>query len=255
MGHLRSPTVMNLWQPCAAACAAVLLAGCSVSVSGRAVTIGPLPEPPHRPVTELLPNDAELSTALGSPMRNRYGGRSGGVEILPNGKADAAPLECLAVPSPAMRYTYEDAPVRAATRLTWATNTDTNYFPTPDFRTTTGIVELDTQASARTWYSQFSTQWRQCRGRTVTVHAGAKNMIAHEITSVSDTGNRITPILLLSGANTRRPAVVQRALAQEDRYLIDTEIIDFTDDRQRPPTTHDAEIIADLIAHKINTPK
>ncbi|CPS73806.1 MULTISPECIES: sensor domain-containing protein [Mycobacteroides] len=246
---------MNLWQPCAAACAAVLLAGCSVSVSGRAVTIGPLPEPPHRPVTELLPNDAELSTALGSPMRNRYGGRSGGVEILPNGKADAAPLECLAVPSPAMRYTYEDAPVRAATRLTWATNTDTNYFPTPDFRTTTGIVELDTQASARTWYSQFSTQWRQCRGRTVTVHAGAKNMIAHEITSVSDTGNRITPILLLSGANTRRPAVVQRALAQEDRYLIDTEIIDFTDDRQRPPTTHDAEIIADLIAHKINTPK
>lgn len=233
----------------------MLLAGCSTAVSGPAVTVSPPPAPPQRPVSELLPNDAELSTALGSSMRSRYGGRSGGIEILPNGKADAAPVECLPVQSPAMRYTYEGAPVRAATRLTWATNTDTNRFPTPDFRTTTGIIELDTLAIARTWYARFSTQWHQCQGRTVTVHAGTKRLIAHEITSVSDIGNRITSILLLSGYNTRRPAIVQRVLAQEDRYLIDTETIDFTDDRQTPPTTGNAETIADLIAHKINTPK
>ncbi|OHT73814.1 hypothetical protein BKG70_03125 [Mycobacteroides chelonae] len=85
------------------------------------------------------------------------------------------------------------------------------------------------------------------------MHAGTKRLIAHEITS--DTGNRITSTLLLSGYNTRRPAIVQRVLAQEDRYLIDTETIDFTDDRQTPPTTGNAETIADLTAHKINTPK
>lgn len=244
---------MNLRQPCAAVCAVVLLAGCSAAVSGRAVTISPLPEPPHRPVAELLPNDAELSAALGSPMRNRYGGRSGGVEILPNGKADAGPLECLKVQAPAMRYTYEDAPVRAAIRLTWATNTDTNYFPTPNFRTTTGIIELDTRASARTWYSQFSTQWRQCQGRTVTVHATSKYIIAHEIISVSDTGNRVTSVLLLSGPSSPRPAVVQRVLAQEDRYLIDTEVIDIANDpRRAAPNTQVTEAIADLIAHKLN---
>ncbi|MGH3723146.1 MAG: sensor domain-containing protein [Mycobacterium sp.] len=247
---------MNLWQPCAAACAALLLAGCSIAVSGRAVTISPLPEPPSRPVAELLPKETELSAALGSSMRSRYGGRPGGVEVLPNGKKGAAPLECLAVQFPAMRYTYSSAPVRAAIQLTWATNTDVNHFPTPSFRTTSGIIELDTRASARTWYSQFSTQWRQCQGRTVTLQRSANYILTFEIISVSDSGNRITSIGLLSGPNGLRPDVVQRVLAQEGRYLIDTETIDTTEDPAKtPPTTHDAETITDLIAHKINTPK
>ncbi|KRQ28224.1 hypothetical protein AOT83_22165 [Mycobacteroides sp. H001] len=202
-----------------------------------------------------MPDEAELSAALGSPMRSRYGGRPGGVEILPNGKKGAAPVECLAVQSPAMGYTYSSAPVRAAIRLTWATNTETIHLPTPNFRTTTGIIELDTQASAHTWYSQFSTQWRQCEDRTVTLQVNANYTLTYEITSVSDDGNRITSTELLSGPGTRRPGVVQRVLAQEGRYLIDTETIDTTEDPGKtPPTTHDAETITDLIAHKINTP-
>ncbi|WP_134071421.1 hypothetical protein [Mycobacteroides salmoniphilum] len=56
---------MNLWPPGAAVCAVVLLAGCSSAVSGRAVAIGPLPEPPPRPVSELLPDDAEPSAVSG----------------------------------------------------------------------------------------------------------------------------------------------------------------------------------------------
>lgn len=232
----------------------MLLAGCSVAVSGRAVTTSPLPEPPQRPITKLLPDEAELSAALGSPMRSRYGGRPGGVEILPNGKKGAAPVECLAVQSPAMRYTYSSAPVRAAIRLTWATNTETIQLPTPNFRTTTGIIELGTQASAHTWYSQFSAQWRQCKDRTVTLQVNANYTLTYEITSVSDDGNRITSTELLSGPGTRRPGVVQRVLAQEGRYLIDTETIDTTEDPGKtPPTTHDAETITDLIARKINT--
>nr|WP_234881124.1 sensor domain-containing protein [Mycobacteroides salmoniphilum] len=142
---------------------AIALTGCSTLVAGQAIRPAALPDPPARPITRVLPDRTELSHALGSPMQPSYGGRPGGAQVLPNGMAKASPVRCIKVYAPAMRHTHQQAPVRAATRITWKTKRDHIQFPTTDLRPTFGVIELDTPDSARTWYRRLAADWRQYR--------------------------------------------------------------------------------------------
>ncbi len=243
---------MMLWPALFAAI--VGLSGCSALVAGQPVRPAPLPDPPERPITLVLPDQVELSRVLGSPMRARYGGRPGGVNVLPNGLAGASPTECIKVHSPAMRHTYRLAPVRAASWITWKTDRGHMQFPTPDLKTTFGVIELDTPASARAWYRRFADDWRECRDKTAVIRR-ANYTIRYGIGRTSDAGDLLTTVLMFSGTGSSRPMPVQRALAQVSRYLIDVEIMDFDYFRHpaEPTTSDKAETITQLIADKINT--
>ncbi|SHR46558.1 sensor domain-containing protein [Mycobacteroides abscessus] len=230
------------------------LSGCSELVAGQAIRPAPSPGPPQRPITKVLPDQVELSRALGSPMRARYGGRPGKVEVLPNGLTGASPVECIKVHAPAMRQTYRQAPVRAAIRITWKTDTGRIRFPTPHLKTTFGVIELDTPDNARFWYRRFAADWHQCQGKTATIDR-ANYTIRYDIGRTSDAGDLLTTVLMFSGTGTSRPMPVQRILAQVSRYLIDVEIMDFSylGHPAEPGITDKAEAITQLITDKINT--
>lgn len=231
----------------------VCLAGCTAVVAGQANRFVPLSEPPDRPITQILPDQVELSRTLSSPMQARYGGRPGGVQVLPNGMAGAVPVECIKVHAPAMRHTYRQAPVRAAIRITWKTDTDHVRFPTPNLRTTFGVIEFDTTDSARTWYRLFAADWRHCQGETAVIRT-ASYTLRYDIGRTSDAGDLLTTVLMLSGTNGARPMPVQRALAQVSRYLIDVEVMDtaHSGDPSEAVATQRAEAITELISEKIN---
>ena len=201
---------MVLWPALFAA--VIGLSGCSELVAGQAIKPGPSPDPPRRPIAWMLPDQTELSEALGSPMQARYGGRPGGVQVLPNGMADTSPVECIKVHAPAMRHTYGQAPVRAAIRITWKTERGHMQFPTPDLRTTFGVVELDTPDSARSWYRRFADDWRRCSDKTAVIDR-ANYTLRYGIGRTSDAGDLLTTVLMFSGTGSSRPVPVQRALA------------------------------------------
>lgn len=154
-----------------------------------------------------------------------------------------------------MRHTYQQAPVRAATRITWKTDTSHIRFPTPDFRTTFGIIELDSPVSARSWYTRLAAGWRQCHNTTAIIHTSTNYTIRYDIDRTSDAGDVVTAVLMFSGTGSRRPMPAQRALAQVSRYLIDVEIIDFAyfHSPAEPGGTDMAEAITQLISEKIHT--
>ncbi|AWG48120.1 Hypothetical conserved lipoprotein LppR [Mycobacteroides abscessus] len=230
-----------------------MLVGCSELVNGRALKPAPPPDPPERPITRVLPDQAELSRVLRSPMQARYGGRPGGVQMLPDGMAGASLVECIKVHAPVMRHTYEQAPVHAATRITWNTERGHMQFPAPDLRTTFGVIELDTSDSARSWYRRLAADWRRCEGKTAVI-VRANYTLRYDIGPISDAGDLMTTVLMFSGTGSSRPMPVQRALAQVSRYLIDVEIMDFADLKHpaEPGITDKAEAIAQLITDQIN---
>lgn len=239
------------WPTLFAAVAA--LSGCSVLITGQALQAAPLPDPPQRPIVRVMPDELELSRTLGSPMQARYGGRPGGVQVLPNGLAGASPMECIKVYAPAMRHTYQQAPVRAAIWITWKTDTGHIRSPTPHLKTTFGVIELDTPDSARSWYRRFAADWRQCQGKTAVIDR-VNYRLRYDIGRTSDAGDLLTTVLMFSGTGSSRAIPVQRALVQVSRYLIDVEIMDFADlgHPAEPGITDKAETIAQLITGKIN---
>ncbi|WP_307864198.1 sensor domain-containing protein [Mycolicibacterium fortuitum] len=205
----------------------------------------------------MLPEPAELSAAVGAPVQTESEGPVGGIDSLPNGMGDASPIECLGVHSPRMRHTFQNAPVTAAIEGEWESSSESSEPPDPNIRITAGVIELDSAASAHSWYSRFASQWQQCQGQTVTMAsaiAGSSEQNAAEITDVADTDGVLSAaVLVRAGAaeDTREPLVKQRALTVASSFIVDVQVVRVSTESPDHATDGRAVVVARLIANRI----
>lgn len=241
-------------------CALVLvLSACSGTVDGNAAAHQRSQEDGHhvRSITQVLPEPAELSVTVGAPVQTESEGPVGGIELLPNGMGDASPIECLGVHSPRMRHTFQDAPVTAAVEGEWGNSSESGETPDPNIRITVGVIELDSVASAHSWYSTFDSQWRQCQGKTVTMAsaiAGSNEQNTAEITNVADTHGVLSAAVLVRAGvatDTRKPLVKQRALTAASRFIVDVQTVRISTESAGQATDVQAVAVARLIANRI----
>lgn len=244
---------MNRTLPAAALLVAVLT-GCS-TVEGQAVKpSASAVAASARTLAQVLPDEAAMSEALGSPMKNPYPRPPGGLSALPDGTGGATPTECVILRTAAMRQGFEDAPVRTASESTWKTSTDATLFPVPDFDVTLGVVELDTPEHAQSHYTALVTRWAGCQGRTVVQHnfGGSGKDLTSQITRVSDTSGMLTAVVMESAFGDR-PSPTARALTSAGRYVIDVEVGDTSWHTGDPIGTDNAVAVARMVAERINS--
>lgn len=246
--------------PCIGVSALVLvLSACSGTVDGNAAAHQPAQETGDhvRPIRQVLPEPAELSVAVGAHMQTESAGPVGGIDSLPNGMGDASPIECLGVYSPRMRRTFQNAPVTAAIESEWESSSESGDLRDPNIRITVGVIELDSAASAHSWYSTFASQWQQCQGQTVTMAsaiAGSHEQNAAQITNVADTDGVLSAAVLVRAgvaADTREPLVKQRALTAASRFIVDVQVVRISTESPDRATDSQAVAVARLIANRI----
>jgi hypothetical protein len=204
----------------------------------------------------VLPDEADLSAVLGSPMKVSDAPQVGGLDVLPDNIGDASPVECVGVKRPRMQQTYRDAPVRSARTILWQTSPDVTTYPRPNFVVTVGVVELDSADSARNWYTKYSAQWRRCQGETVITHdvVSQGNTYSDEITRVSDSAGILTAVDMQTAMTGHgRPSPMERALTAASRYLVDVQVADTGWRTNDSINADNASAVAQLIADTINS--
>ncbi len=198
VGVLRFPIALAM-------CMAMVAPGCSTTVGGSAsgTRFSASARDSLQTMRQVLPDDSEVSTAVGSPVQARSESPVGGVDVLPDGMKDATPIDCLGVRAPRMRRTYQGAPVAAVVEGQWASAAAPQQIPDPDVQVVAAVVELDSPDSARAWYSKFVSQWQLCDGRTVLTASpstSSHETDAAEITRVAELGGVVHAAVLLSVA-------------------------------------------------------
>lgn len=237
----------------------LVLSACSGTVDGNAAAHQAAQEPGDdvRSIRQVLPEPAELSVAVGAPVQTESENSVGGIDSLPNGMGDAFPSECLGVHSPRMRRTFQNAPVTAAIEGEWKSSSESGELPDPNTRITTGVIELDSAASAHSWYSTFASQWQQCQGKTVTMAsaiAGSDEQNAAQITDVANTDGVLSAAVLVRAgvaADTQEPLVKQRALTTASRFIVDVQVVRISTESADQATDGQAIAVAQLIANRI----
>lgn len=156
--------------------AAALATGCTSTVAG-----GARPGPDLRPhpvtgqaVKKILLDNAALSKLLGQSFetKNELPARFGGPEVLPPAFGAVSPAECVGVTSMMVKNAYQSGDVKNAARETWWNLRG----PAKVISVAEGVVALSSTAAAATLFDQFTRQWRECDGKTVTI--GRSSIIA-----------------------------------------------------------------------------
>jgi hypothetical protein len=232
----------------AAIAAGVMLAGCTTSVDGTA-------RPAHSAgligvgssIAQVLPNDAELSAALG--IRVSTSGEPpvvGGPDMMPDGirdNTDASEIQCLGVTHPLMKWVFKNAPVRAAA------------YSLANLNISFGVVALASPSDARALFSAFADQWRQCQGKTMVVyHAEGGPDLLHAITAVNASDAMLTAMVMASSpADRTAPFPDERALGVAANCIVDVEVSDTSWHPADPPPDNQAATIANLMLTRVST--
>lgn len=147
--------------------AVALATGCTVDGTAR-----PAPNlKPHpvtgQPVKKVLLDDAELSKLLGQSFKNKaeLPARFGGPEVLQPAFGAVSPANCIGVTSMLVKDAYQSGDVKNAARETWWNTRG----PAKVISVAEGVVALSSAAAASALFQQFSQQWRDCDGTTVTI--------------------------------------------------------------------------------------
>ncbi|OBB93756.1 sensor domain-containing protein [Mycobacterium sp. 852002-30065_SCH5024008] len=215
--------------------AVVLATGCTVDGTAR-----PAPNlKPHpvtgQPVKKVLLDDAELSKLLGQSFgsKNELPARFGGPEVLPPAFGAVSPANCVGVASMMVKDAYRSADVKNAARETWWNQ----HGPAKVISVTEGVVALSSAAGATALFQQFSQQWRDCDGTTVTI--GRPSIIADRpaivfLDTISDV--RVSDSVLaatlsidtqLPGLPSSGPRPEARALGLRGNCLVEVELAFF----------------------------
>lgn len=225
----------------------IALTGCSTAVEGQPVgTVGG----DARSVVRMLPDLSELSTVMGAPMRVGDDGAAGGTDLrdLDN---DESAGECLGVKRTGARRAYLAPHIRDAVANAWET-----VNPDPNFNVHVAVVELDTVDDAQSAYARISSQWQQCRGKTVYAMnpAGTERLFAYEFTRVDESEGMLTASEMQSTVNVpSQPTPSQRALTVVSQYLVDSDVYSMNWHTGDPIVTDNAVALAHLIASKIDS--
>ena len=146
---------------------AALATGCTVAGTARPAP-GLKPHPvTGQPVKKVLLDDGELSKLLGQSFETKteLPARFGGPEVLPPAFGAVSPVNCIGVTSMMVKNAYQSGDVKNAARETWWNMRG----PAKVISVAEGVVALSNTAGAAALFQEFSRQWRDCDGTTVTI--------------------------------------------------------------------------------------
>lgn len=230
----------------------ILTAGCALSSTGTAIperkqssqTSAPT-SPPSSPspfawLASVLPNSAELSTALGYSVTVDELPSVGDITRLRNtmvGSRSVTEPECIGVISSLEKVVYDNTPILAVTSATEAA-------------ATFGAVAFDSAKNAQIAYARFADQWLRCDGRTMRKSA-ADYVVEHTISDVDVVDNVLyaTDTVTSTGGD---PVVVKRALGVALDCIVEVELP--LDARiNHSPGMGDAGTLIDAMAGRVKT--
>ena len=203
------------------ACAA--LAGCSSAPvdSAPVVRIQEAAKPSvSRPLNQVLPTSAELTTTMG--VGPGFTGQLvvGGADMLLQGvgESEASPAECVSVGYRLQKVVYAPSPVREVASQSWAGG-DFNGPPVSGFF---GAVKFATADDAHGFFAASADKWSRCNGQTLVLHQpehGADGV--SRITDVVVDSTVISAVVLHDDGST-----IQRAVGVASDCVVDVEITD-----------------------------
>jgi hypothetical protein len=227
----------------AAACS--VLAGCSstpVDSAPPVVRIKEAAKPSvSRPLNQVLPTSAELTTTMG--VGPGFTGQLvvGGADMLLAGvgESEATPIECVSAGYRLQKVVYAASPVREVASQTWAGGD----FSGPPLSGFFGAVKFATADDARGFFAASADKWRRCNGQTLVVHQpehGADGV--SRITDVVVDNTVISAVVLHDDGS-----MVQRALGVASDCVVDVEITN----ADRAGGARGSVTVANLMLHKI----
>ncbi|WP_102417087.1 sensor domain-containing protein [Mycobacterium sp. 4858] len=243
------------------ACLAVvaLATGCTVAGTAR-----PAPGLKPHPVTgqavkKVLLDDGELSKLLGQSFvaKTELPGRFGGPEVLPPAFGAVSPLNCIGVTSMMVKNAYQSGDVKNAARETWWNLRG----PAKVISVAEGVVALSSAGGAAALFQQFTQQWRDCDGTTVTI--GRSSIItdrpaivfSDNISDVRVTDSVVGATLSidtqLPGLPSSGPRPEARALGIRGNCLVEVDVAFFGATQPRDEGTGDVHHSAIDIAHAL----
>lgn len=204
--------------------ACLVLAACTTTVEGGAVGAS---DPPStsRPLDQLLPTTAELSTALGIGSDGFMGQLvEGGADTLLQGidQSEATPVECVSATYRLQKVVYAASPVQSVASRSWAGG----GLDGPSFSAFFGVVKLATADDARTFFATVADKWRRCDGQTMALNQAQHG--AHALTRITDVavGGRMVSAVLLHDPGAAGSLTVERALGVAADCIVDVEVTD-----------------------------
>ena len=179
--------------------------GCVTTVAGTPTRAGRLGGS-VLPLEQVLPDDTEVSAAVGNRLPPHSPAVVGGIDVLPNGIRDsggAAPIDCLGVVAPAMRIVYEPGHVRAvATQDYW------NY--------------------AQRLFASFVKQWQRCEGTTITMytHDSSNTELYSKPTDTRVDGPVLSATVIAWDNHHTSPAPDERAVGVQGDVIAEVKVAD-----------------------------
>jgi PknH-like extracellular domain len=208
---------------CAVAIAVcAFLAGCAAQAHDTPVVrIQEAAKPSvSRPLNQVLPTSAELTTTMGVP--SGFSGQLvvGGADMLLQGvgESEATPIECVSAGYRLQKVVYTASPVREVASQSWAGG-DLNGPPLSGFF---GAVKFATADDAQGFFAATADKWRRCNGQTLVLHQpehGADGV--SRITDVVVDSTVISAVVLHDDGST-----IQRALGVASDCVVDVEMTD-----------------------------
>lgn len=187
---------------------------------------------------QVLPDEAELSRAVGHPVElDETATPIGGPSDLRNTRPVISKLleaDCLGVVSALEQRTYSTTSVQA---VTYSTEPEATY----------GVVLLSSPETADAAFTGMSEQWQRCDGRTVVDSSGdhpVKNLI-HQVTTTQDVPS--ARVLVTSDSPTGIPAQVTRALGVSEDCIVEAELFVAGDPNDPDITTLTTDNVIGLV--------
>ncbi|OBI39620.1 sensor domain-containing protein [Mycobacterium sp. E2238] len=204
----------------------LLSTGCVTTVNGTPVRAGHLGAA-ALPLEQVLPDDAEVSAAVGNELPPHSPAQVGGIDLLPNGIRDsggAAPIQCLGVVAPAMRIVYEPGHVHAAaTQNYW--NYDSGVAVSS---ATAAAIKLAATADAQRLFASFVEQWQRCDGTTVTIytHDSSNTELYSKVTDTRVDGPVLSATVVAWDNHHAPPCPLERAVGVKGDVIADVKVAD-----------------------------
>ncbi|WP_241010657.1 sensor domain-containing protein [Mycobacterium camsae] len=204
---------------------AVLGTGCVSTVDGAAARTVPRSGPTTMPLSQILPGDEDIRTAVGNEMSQSPSPRTGGIELLPDGfrdNHDASPIACIGPAYPGLRVVYEKGPVRdVAVQDYW------NYgLDAVASSATAAAVRLASAADAQRLFASFVAQWQSCAGTTVTMLTldSSKTQWFSRVTGVEVHAAMLSAGIECWDTHQTPPFPVERAVAVASDVIADVSV-------------------------------
>jgi len=236
---------------------AALAVGCGGVVNG---TAKPAPNLKPRPLTgeavkQVLLDGAALSRMLDQPFVARNPPEFGGPEALYHKDETVSPASCLGVAAMLRKSVYQQGPQPAQVKDVASESWWNNGEPAQVLTVIEGVVTLPSAAQANALFAQFSQQWQQCAGTTVTQQTGpisTTNAISD--VRVANPSNTIvaatnTATSTLPDMPPLQPTPQARAIGVQLNCLVEVEVVFFGERRPSDPGSGNVDTSAIDIAH------